>query len=104
MSAAGEDVRDVEGSRFEVETDAGTARLDYRREGGRLHLTHTEVPASEREKGVGTRLVTHALDTARREGLDVVPSCPFVAAFIRDNPDYLDLVAEDWPGRERLAG
>ena len=35
------------------------------------------------------------LDAARDAGLDVYPSCPFIAEYIKRHPDrYLDLVPE----------
>lgn len=95
-------IRHVPGRRFEMETDEGTARLDYRRDGDVVHLTHAEVPRADEGSGEGGRLVAHVLDWAAEEGLRVGPSCPFVSAYIRRHQEYLDLVPEDWPGRERL--
>ncbi|MBW3534457.1 MAG: N-acetyltransferase [Gemmatimonadetes bacterium] len=83
-------------------TEAGTATLEYRRDGDTLHLTHTEVPREDEGRGEGGRLVEHVLGWARTEGLHVVPDCPFVSSWIRRHPEHLDLVPEDWPGRERL--
>jgi predicted GNAT family acetyltransferase/glutaredoxin len=60
----------------------------YRRRDSRIVLTHTEVDAACEGRGFGSRLVEGALDDARRQGLEVVPLCSFVAAFIRRHPDY----------------
>lgn len=104
MSGAGtESVRDVPGKRFEIETDAGTARLEYRREDGTVRLNHTEVPLEAEGQGLGSRLARHALAWAREEGLEVVPICPFVASFIQRHPEHLDIVDDDWSGKARLA-
>lgn len=78
--------------RFERETDHGTALLAYRRDGDRLLLTHTEVPEAAEGEGIGGSLVRAAFDHARREGLRVVPVCPFVAAWLERNPDQADIV------------
>jgi hypothetical protein len=56
---------------------------------------HTEVPEALSGQGVGSRLVRGALDLIRAEGLMVVPSCSFVAAWIGKHPDYADLVAAE---------
>ena len=96
------EVRHVPGQRFEMETEGGTARLEYRREGDTLRLTHTEVPREDEGRGEGGRLVAHVLAWARAEGLQVAPACPFVSSWIRTHPEHLDLVPADWPGRERL--
>jgi predicted GNAT family acetyltransferase len=80
--------------RFERETDHGTAVLSYRREGDRLLLTHTEVPQAAEGDGHGSALVQAAFDHARREGLRVVPVCPFVAAWVERNPDQADVAEQ----------
>jgi len=43
--------------------------------------------------GYGTALVEAALAHARREHLKVVPTCPFVKAYIERHPDAAALVA-----------
>ena len=79
--------------RFEIRTDAGTAVLAYERRGDVLEMMHTEVPEASEGQGYGATLAEAALDFARRDGATVIPSCPFVAAFIERHPDYADLVA-----------
>ncbi len=79
-----------EENRFEM---AGTgALIVYQRLPGRIDLVHTKVPEALSGQGVGSRLVKGALDLIRAEGLRVVPSCPFVAAFIERHPRYRSLV------------
>jgi len=56
---------------------------------------HTEVDPGIQRRGLGTALVTGALDDARARGLRVVPLCPFVDAFIRRHPEYADLAVAD---------
>ena len=46
-------------------------------------------------RGLGTALVTGALDDARARGLRVVPLCPFVDAFMRRHPEYADVAVAD---------
>jgi predicted GNAT family acetyltransferase len=36
-------------------------------------------------------LTQHALEHARARGYRVVPSCPFVAAYVQRHPEYHDL-------------
>ncbi|MBP0444493.1 N-acetyltransferase [Roseomonas sp. SSH11] len=81
--------------RFEMQEGEATAIIAYRQAGpGRIDMLHTEVPESLSGQGVGSRLVQGALDLARADGLKVVPSCSFVAAYIKRHPEYADLVAE----------
>ena len=93
---------DPDAGRFETDVDGETAVLEYALEGGRIRLVHTGVPDPLEGRGIGSRLVRFALDQARERGLDVWPDCPFVAAYIRRHPEYLELVPADYPRRERV--
>jgi predicted GNAT family acetyltransferase len=57
-------------------------------------FVHTEVPESLSGGGVGSALVKAALDHARSVGVNVIPRCPFVAAYIRRHTEEQDLVAD----------
>ena len=80
-------------SRFELETEDGTAVANYRASPGVLTIYHTEVPRALRERGIASRLIHDALELARAQGLKVVPRCGFVAHYIRSHPEFADLVA-----------
>ena len=75
-------------SRYELDTEHGTAVAIYRQQGDRAIFTHTEVPPADEGKGIGSQLVRAALDDTRRRGLKIVPACSFVAAFLRRHPEY----------------
>jgi uncharacterized protein len=66
----------------------------YQRLSKVIAFTHTEVDDSFEGQGIGSRLVSFALDSAREEGLDVLPYCPFVRSWIERHPAYVDLVPE----------
>jgi predicted GNAT family acetyltransferase len=88
----------LEAQRYEATAGdrlAGVAA--YRPRPGAVVFTHTEVLPGWEGRGVGGRLVRAALDDLRARGLQAVPRCPFVAAWIRRHPEYGDLV----PPRER---
>jgi len=68
----------------------------YRRRGGRIAFTHTEVDESCEGRGFGSRLAAAALEDARREDLDVVPLCPFIAHYIERHPEYEQLVVSGY--------
>ncbi|MGZ4400986.1 MAG: GNAT family N-acetyltransferase [Gaiellaceae bacterium] len=89
------DVVDVpEASRYELRlADNPIGLAAYRRRDGRIAFTHTEVDESCEGRGFGSRLVAAALDDARRQGLEVVPLCPFVARFIERHSEYKELLA-----------
>jgi uncharacterized protein len=89
--------------RFEVRVDgklAGSAA--YRLTPGQITFTHTEVDDSYEGHGLGGRLASTALDSARERGLTVVALCPFISSFIDGHPQYKDLLApvpDTGPGR-----
>jgi predicted GNAT family acetyltransferase len=66
----------------------------YRLRPGLIAFIHTEVGDAFEGQGVGSTLVSQALDDARRRELDVLPLCPFVNSYIQKHPEYLDLVQE----------
>jgi hypothetical protein len=83
-------------SRFEIRTGGHLAELIYHPHGDRLALIHTEVPEELERQGIGGRLVTAAVDRAAREGLTIVPFCPFARDWLERHPDTADRVAIDW--------
>ena len=84
---------DPENSRFVIELAEGLAVLQYARvDTATLDYHHTFVPRPLRGQGIASRLAEHALQYALDEDLAVMPSCPFVAAYIRSNPRFEKLV------------
>ena len=72
------------------------AELRYHRNGNRLALIHTEVPEELEGRGFGGRLVIAAVDRAAREGLTIVPYCPFARGWLERHSDVADRAAIDW--------
>ena len=91
-------VRDApDRDRYEIVVDDEVAGFsEYRQDGDRIVVTHTEVDDAHGGQGLGSQLVTEMLaDLARRE-VALVPECRFVRQVIADDPDtWLDLVPED---------
>ncbi|MGD0483161.1 MAG: GNAT family N-acetyltransferase [Gemmatimonadales bacterium] len=86
--------RDEAGSRFVADVGGQVAELRYsERDANTLDFHHTFVPAELRGGGVAGALAAYALDWARASGQKVMPSCPYVAAYLRRHPEYADLVA-----------
>jgi predicted GNAT family acetyltransferase len=86
----------TEAARFEALVDGEVAGFaTYRRREGSIALIHTEVDDAYEGEGLGSRLARFALDGAREAGLEVLPYCPFMASWIREHPDYVELVPQD---------
>ena len=84
---------DAERCRFEAWLGGDPAGvLTYRRSADVTELPHTKVAERFEGRGIGGLLAKTALDDARERGLRVDPVCPFIAAYIRKNPEYADLV------------
>jgi uncharacterized protein len=81
-------------SRYEVLVD-GTPKgfADYRIRGDEIVFPHTVIDPQWRSRGLGAVLVRGALDDVRGTGRRVVPHCWYVAGFIREHPEYADLIA-----------
>ena len=96
MSDAPEVTDDRSQSRFEFQADGHLAELRYHRNGKRLVLIHTGVPEELGGHGIGGKLVTAAIDRAAREGLTIVPMCPFARDWLERHPDEAAKATIDW--------
>lgn len=77
---------------YEIHTDGATIRIEYILAQDRIFLTHTEVPKGMEGKGMGSAIVRLALEDIEKKGLTLVPLCPFVALFLKRNPEWKKLV------------
>lgn len=95
MSAAAIAIRhEPEAQRFVADTGTELAYLAYRQAGDRvLDFDHTYVPPQLRGGGLASQLTAHALGYARATGYRVIPSCPFVSAYIARHKEYGDVLA-----------
>jgi uncharacterized protein len=80
--------------RFTVAGTGGTAVLAYAPAGSDvLELYSTYVPPTDRGRGIADKLVQAAVEYARAEGLRIIPSCWYVAVWLRRHPEHADLIA-----------
>jgi predicted GNAT family acetyltransferase len=83
----------AERGRFEAHVDDDLAGvLEYVLKHGRLALIHTEVLPEHEGQGIGSALVRHALDEARRRGVRVIAVCPYVQSYLARHPEDDDIV------------
>jgi predicted GNAT family acetyltransferase len=68
--------------------------LGYTRRGEVLDLHHTEIDPAFEGRGFGAKLVGDALADIRDRGLQIRPTCSFVAAYIRRHPADADLLSD----------
>ena len=83
--------------RFEVHVDGVRAGFtEYRDRDGLRTFPHTEIDDAYAGQGLAKRVISEGLDATRAAGLRVRPVCPAVSGFIKKNPDYADLVPEEY--------
>ncbi len=85
---------DPDNLRFVADIDAAEATLEYSVQAdGVLDFRRTFTPPPLRGQGIARQVVLFGLDYARDNGIRIIPTCPYVAKVIRENPDYEDLIA-----------
>jgi predicted GNAT family acetyltransferase len=74
-------------SRYEIRLDDTVAGfVDFEPdESGELVFPHTEIDPAFEGRGLGTTLVAQALADVAARGETVVPECPFVVEYLREN-------------------
>jgi predicted GNAT family acetyltransferase len=79
--------------RFTITVDgqtAGFTRISDR--DGKRTFPHTEVDDAFQGRGLATILIGEALQQTRDAGLRIVPVCTMVAAYLKEHPEYDDVV------------
>jgi hypothetical protein len=81
--------------RYEVRVGGELAGfVTYRLQPELIELVHTEIDEEFEGRGLGSQLISFALNDARERGLAVLPFCPFVNDYIQRHRQYVDLVPE----------
>jgi predicted GNAT family acetyltransferase len=79
--------------RYRLVIDGVEAEMTYSRAGeGLVIIDHTHVPESLRGRRVGERMVQAAVEDARRDGVAIIPLCPFAKAQIDRHPEWQDVL------------
>lgn len=82
--------------RYEIYLDDGTEAgfADYRVRGKEVELPHTVVKPELNGQGLAAQLVQRALEDIEANGQCVIPSCSYVAAYIRRKPQWQSLLCK----------
>jgi predicted GNAT family acetyltransferase len=84
----------AERGRYELRVDGQLVGIaDYLVDETTVIFPHTEIDPVWRDQGYGDRLIRAALDDVRQAGRSIAPRCWYVAQFVRDNPEYADMVS-----------
>jgi predicted GNAT family acetyltransferase len=78
---------------YRIVVDGIEAEMTYSRAGQKLIvIDHTDVPAALRGRKIGEQLVRQAVEDARREGITIIPLCPFAKAQIQRHAEWQDVL------------
>lgn len=81
--------------RYRIAIGRDEAEMTYSRAGKeRIIIDHTFVPDALRGQKVGEQLVRRAVEDARREGIVIIPLCPFAKAQITRHPEWQDVLSK----------
>lgn len=88
-------VKLAENNRFELEVENTIAFIAFDKiEPNILDMVHTEVPEELSGKGIGSKLVSGALQYCKENELKVIPSCPFIKSYIEKHTEWQELVSQ----------
>ncbi len=79
---------------LELRADGGIAFLRYRMVGDAVEYLHSETPEGIRRRGYAGALAKFGLDRDLAVGRTVIPTCPFVATYIKRHQEYASLVLQ----------
>ncbi len=78
--------------RYELDLGDDIALAEYVLGRGLIVLTHTEVPRSTKAGASARNWCRACWRTSAKRRSRSSPQCPFVAAYIRRHPEWMDLV------------
>ena len=80
-------------NRFEAVVNGETAVAQYELSGAQMTVTHILVPQPIENRGVASALCQFIIRAAREENWEIVPQCPFMAAYFARHPENNDVRA-----------
>jgi uncharacterized protein len=83
----------TKGSFYVEEQGKRLAEMTFSKAGDkRIIIDHTDVSDTLRGKGAGKQLVSAAVDHARKNGLKILPLCPFAKSVFDKVPAFRDVL------------
>lgn len=83
-------------NRYEFRIGEYIAEVDYiKSTDNKIRLTHVEVPSVLEGQGIGSQLVKKVLEDIEKQGLKLIPLCPFVISYIKRHPEWERIVINE---------
>jgi len=83
---------DLSQNKFFTIVEGYEAYIEFLLEGNILDLQHTFTPRELRGKGIAGKVAEFAFEYAKKNNLKVIPTCPFIPAFLEKNEKYKELL------------
>lgn len=83
--------------RYEVDLGTDIAYMEYRFQNKTKVLMHTYVPEKYRGKGNAAKFIQQVLENHRNAKSQVMVNCAAVSRFLREHPEYNDVVVRFRP-------
>jgi predicted GNAT family acetyltransferase len=78
--------------RFYIELNGNVCELKYKKiDDHTLDYYRTFVPEALGNQGLAAKITKYALDYARKNHYQIVPTCSYVKAYLKQHPEYADL-------------
>lgn len=90
-------VNNKDKQRYELNLGTDIAYMEYRFQNDTKVLMHTYVPEKYRGKGNAMKFIQQVLDDIRKSKSQVMVNCAAVSRFIKEHPEYNDLVVRFRP-------
>lgn len=90
-------VNNKDKQRYELNLGTDIAYMEYRFQNDTKVLMHTYVPEKYRGKGNAMKFIQQVLDDIRKTKSQVMVNCAAVSRFIKEHPEYNDLVVRFRP-------
>lgn len=90
-------VNNKDKQRYELNLGTDIAYMEYRFQNDTKVLMHTYVPEKYRGKGNALKFIQQVLDDIRKSKSQVMVNCAAVSRFVKEHPEYNDLVVRFRP-------
>lgn len=89
-------INNTEEGQYEFHIEGQIAKAVYKESGENIiTITHVSVPSALEGKGIGSQLVKKVLNDIEKQGLKVIPICPFVDIYMQRHPEWNKILAKE---------
>ena len=85
-------INNIMKQQFELEVGGEKAIILYKMKGNKIILKDTQVPASMKGQGIGSKLASQTFDLIEKMGLKIIPTCEFIQAWLKRHPERQSMV------------